>query len=113
VSGSWQAASGKRQAASEFIQVAIHINVAPMSDRVYWAASMLRITRGSPMDRVIFVAETEVDDTVSHIWIQKGALRPRPVQPNDVKQTALEESEFFGASKDLMLAWLKQLSSTC
>lgn len=63
------------------------------------------------MDRLLFVPETEVDDTISHIWIQKGTLRSRPVRPDDVTQSALEESEFFGAQRGLMQAWLKRLAS--
>lgn len=64
------------------------------------------------MDRSLFVAEIEVDNTISHIWIQKGTLRPRPVRSGDVTQSALKEGEFFGAEKDSMLAWLKQLATT-
>lgn len=65
------------------------------------------------MDRVLFVAEVEENDMVSHIWIQNGSRRPRLVRPEDLTNTVLEKSEFFGAPKDLMLTWLGKLAKGC
>lgn len=64
------------------------------------------------MDRCLFVAETETVDTVSHVWVQKGGDRPRPVRAEDVTAGSLKMAEFHGAPKDAILKWLQRLTTT-
>jgi len=65
------------------------------------------------MDRYLFIAETESVDTLSHVWVQKGRRRPRPVRPDDVTADALQAAEFHGAPKEAILTWLKRFSTAC
>jgi hypothetical protein len=60
------------------------------------------------MVRHLFVAEIEAADAVSHVWVQHGRERPRPVRAEDVTETTLETAEFFGASRPAIEAWLKR-----
>lgn len=59
----------------------------------------------------LFIAEIEAADAVSHVWIQYGRDRPRPVRPEDVTETTLETADFFGASRQAIMAWLKRLAN--
>ena len=63
------------------------------------------------MAKRLFIAEIEAADAVSHVWVQYGRDRPRPVRPEDVTETTLETAEFFGASRQSIVAWLKRLAS--
>ncbi len=56
----------------------------------------------------LFIAEIEAADAVSHVWVQHGRHRPRPARPKDVTETTLETAEFFGASRQAIVAWLKR-----
>lgn len=60
------------------------------------------------MVRHLFVAEIAAADTVSHVWVQHGKRRPRPVRSEDVTETTLETAEFYGASRQAIEAWLKR-----
>ena len=60
------------------------------------------------MAKHLFIAEIEAADVVSRVWVQNGRHRPRPARPTDVTETTLETAEFFGASRQAIVAWLKR-----
>lgn len=60
------------------------------------------------MAKHLFIAEIETTDAVSHVWVQYGRHRPRPVRPKDVTEATLETAEFYGAPKKAIMDWLKR-----
>ena len=60
------------------------------------------------MEKCLFVAETDDNNAVSHVWFRSEQGLPRPVQTRDVTPDLLSNAEFFGAPAESISAWLER-----
>lgn len=63
------------------------------------------------MERCLFVAETDGENAVSHVWFYSGGGNPRLVKRTDVTSQRISGAEFAGAPAEMIAAWLRRFAN--